>query len=60
VAWAVLWLVLALSCFLMLGYENPLATHHPGIAILIIAVAGGGGLIALMKLLPRSPFFHLP
>lgn len=58
-AWAAFWLVLALSSVLMLEHENPLATRHAGIAILIVAVAGGSGLIAVMKLLPRSPFFHL-
>jgi hypothetical protein len=58
-AWAAFWLALAMFCFLMLEYENPLATRHAGIAMLIIAVAIGAALISLMKLLPRSPFFHL-
>lgn len=58
-AWAVFWLALAIFCFLMLERENPLATRHAGIATLIIAVAIGAALILLVKLLPRSPFFHL-
>jgi hypothetical protein len=58
-AWAAFWLALAMFCFLTLEYENPLATRHAGIATLIIAVAAGAGLISLMKLLPRSPFFHV-
>jgi hypothetical protein len=58
-AWAVFWLALAMFCFLMLEYENPLATRHAGIATLIIAVAIGAALILLMKLIPRSPSFHL-
>ena len=57
--WAIFWLALAMFCFLMLEQENPLATRHAGIAMLIIAIAGGAGLISLMKLLPRSPFFHV-
>src|SRR5688572_19066334 len=58
-AWAAFWLALAMFCFLMLEYENPLVTRHAGIAMLIIAVAIGAALILLMKLIPRSPFFHL-
>lgn len=58
-AWAILWLVLGMSGFLLLEYENPLAMRHSGIAMLTIAIAGGAALVSLMKLLPRSPFFHL-
>ena len=58
-AWTIFWLALAMFCFLMLEYENPLAIGHAGIAVLIIAVALAAALILLIKLLPRSPFFHL-
>ena len=58
-AWAAFWLALAIFCFLMLEQENPLATRHAGIAMLMIAVAICAALILLMKLIPRSPFFHV-
>jgi hypothetical protein len=58
-AWAAFWLALTMFCLLMLEYESPLDARHAGIAMLIIAVAIGAALILLMKLLPRSPFFHL-
>jgi len=56
---AIAWLALAACCFLLLKYQVSPPANLRAVAILIIGAVALGGLVQLLKLLPRSPFFHL-